>query len=38
MNFKEKLLSSYIALEDYLEYNSPIHEVRNKAIKIFEEK
>lgn len=38
MNFKDKLLSSYIALEDYLEYDSPIHEVRNKAIKIFEEK
>lgn len=38
MTFKDKLLSSYIALEDYLEYDSPIHEVRNKAIKIFEEK
>lgn len=38
MNFKEKLLSSYIALEDYLDYDSPIHEVRNKAIKIFDEK
>lgn len=38
MNFKEKLLSSYIALEDYLDYDSPIHEVRNKAIKIFDQK
>jgi len=38
MSFKDKLLSSYIALEDYLEFDSPIHEVRNKAIKIFEEK
>lgn len=38
MTFKDKLLSSYIALEDHLDYNSPIHEVRNKAIKIFDEK
>ena len=38
MDFKDKLLSSYIAMEDYLEYNSPIHDIRNKAIKIFEEK
>ncbi|HLW31084.1 MAG TPA: Fe-S cluster assembly protein SufD [Aequorivita sp.] len=38
MSFKDKLLSSYIALEDYLEFDSPIHEVRNDAIKIFEEK
>lgn len=38
MSFKDKLLTSYIALEDYLEFDSPIHEVRNKAIKIFEEK
>jgi Fe-S cluster assembly protein SufD len=38
MDFKDKLLSSYIALEDYLEYDSPLHEVRNNAIKIFEEK
>lgn len=38
MSFKDKLLSSYIALEDYLEFDSPIHDVRNKAIKDFEEK
>ncbi len=38
MSFKDKLLSSYIALEDYLEFDSPIHDVRNNAIKIFEEK
>lgn len=38
MSFKDKLLSSYIALEDYLEFDSPLHEVRNNAIKIFEEK
>ncbi|CAM3322940.1 Fe-S cluster assembly protein SufD [Aequorivita lipolytica] len=38
MSFKDKLLSSYIALEDYLEFDSPLHDVRNNAIKIFEEK
>lgn len=38
MSFKDKLLSSYIAMEDYLEFDSPIHDIRNKAIKIFEEK
>ena len=38
MSFKDKLLTSYIALEDYLEFDSPIHDVRNNAIKIFEDK
>ncbi len=38
MSFKDKLLSSYIALEDYLEFDSPLHDIRNNAIKIFEEK
>lgn len=38
MSFKDKLLSSYIALEDYLEFDSPLHDLRNNAIKIFEEK
>ena len=37
MSFKDKLLSSYIAQEDYLEFDSPLHDVRNNAIKIFEE-
>lgn len=37
MSLKDKLLSSYIAFEDYLEDDSPIHEVRNEAIKNFEE-
>ena len=38
MNFKDKLLSSYIAFEDHLEDDSPLHDIRNKAIKTFEEK
>lgn len=37
MSLKEKLLSSYIGLEDYLEFDSPLHEIRNNAIKVFEE-
>lgn len=38
MSLKEKLVNSYLAFEDYLESDSPIHELRNKAIKTFEEK
>jgi Fe-S cluster assembly protein SufD len=38
MGFKDKLLSSYIALEDHLEFDSPLHDMRNDAIKIFEDK
>ena len=36
MSLKDKLLSSYIAFEDHLEDDSPIHELRNTAIKVFE--
>jgi len=36
MTLKDKLLSSYIAFEDYLEDDSPLHELRNTAIKNFE--
>ncbi|MBT8256531.1 MAG: Fe-S cluster assembly protein SufD [Bacteroidia bacterium] len=38
MSLKDKLLSSFIAFEDYLEDDSPIHDIRNKAIKSFEDK
>lgn len=38
MSLKDKLLSSYIAFEDNLEADSPINELRNTAIKNFEEK
>ena len=37
MSLKDKLLSSYIAFEDHLEDDSPIHDLRNNAIKVFEE-
>ena len=36
MNLKNKLLSSYIAYDDHLEADSPIHDLKSKAIKIFE--
>lgn len=37
MGLKDKLLSSYIAIEDYLEADSPIHDLRAEAIKTFED-
>ena len=36
MNLKEKLQSSYLAFEDHLQADSPLHDVRNKAMKNFE--
>lgn len=36
MSLKEKLLSSYIALEDDLDADSPIHDIRSNAIRVFE--
>ena len=36
MNLKDKLLSSYIAFEDHLQDDSPLHGLRSKAIKTFE--
>jgi|TARA_R100000479_G_scaffold68390_1_gene32523 Fe-S cluster assembly protein SufD len=36
-NLKDKLVSSYIAFEDHLEPDSPIHDLRNEAMKVFEE-
>ncbi len=36
MSLKEKLVSAYLAFEDNLEGDSPVHKIRNKAIKRFE--
>ncbi len=36
MSLKEKLLSSYLAFEDHLDVDSPIHDLRTDAIKSFE--
>ena len=38
MSLKDKLVSSYLAFDDHLEDDSPIHDIRNKAIRTFEEK
>ena len=38
MSLKEKLVSSFLAFEDHLEDDSPIHEIRSKAIRTFEHK
>ena len=38
MSLKEKLQSSYLAFEDHLQADSPLHDVRNKAMKSFETK
>ncbi|MFT4673859.1 MAG: Fe-S cluster assembly protein SufD [Patiriisocius sp.] len=38
MSLKEKLQSSYLAFEDHLQANSPLHDVRNEAMKSFETK
>ncbi|GLU43125.1 Fe-S cluster assembly protein SufD [Allomuricauda sp. NBRC 101325] len=38
MDLKEKLVSSFLAFEDGLDLDNPVHEVRSAAIKNFEEK
>lgn len=36
MNLKEKIVSSYVAFEDSVNINSPIHKIRTKAFQNFE--
>ena len=38
MELKDKLISSFIAFEGQVDMDSPIHEIRSEAIKVFEEK
>ncbi|WP_431163819.1 Fe-S cluster assembly protein SufD [Flagellimonas beolgyonensis] len=38
MDLKEKLISSFLAFEDTVDLDNPVHEVRSAAIKNFEEK
>ncbi|MBO0320881.1 Fe-S cluster assembly protein SufD [Muricauda sp. CAU 1633] len=38
MDLKDKLLSSFLAFENTLDLEHPVHEVRSEAIKNFEEK
>lgn len=37
MNLKDKLLSSYLAFQETLDLNYPLHELRDSAIRRFEE-
>jgi len=38
MSLKDKMVSSFLAFEDFLQEDSPIHDMRNEAIKNFEVK
>ncbi|RNC92201.1 MAG: Fe-S cluster assembly protein SufD [Allomuricauda sp.] len=38
MDLKDKLLSSFLAFEDKVNVNDPVHEIRSEAIKNFESK
>src|SRR5690554_2074030 len=38
MELKEKLLSSFLAFEQKVDINTDLHDVRNEALKIFENK
>ena len=37
MELKDKLMSSYLAFEEQVDLENDIHQVRNKAIKFFEQ-
>ena len=38
MDLKEKLISSFLAFENQVDVDSPVHDIRSEAIKVFEEK
>jgi len=38
MELKEKLVSSFMAFENTIDVDSPVHDIRSEAIKAFEEK
>ena len=38
MDLKDKLLSSFLAFENNVDLDNPVHEVRSEAIKNFENK
>ncbi|WP_353779154.1 Fe-S cluster assembly protein SufD [Winogradskyella sp. 3972H.M.0a.05] len=37
MELKEKLISSFLAFENQIDIDSPVHDVRTEAIKVFED-
>ena len=38
MDFKEKLISSFMVFEQDVDLSNPVHEIRSKSLKKFEEK
>ena len=38
MELKEKFISSFLAVDDFIDSHGPIYDIRNTAIKSFEEK
>ena len=38
MEFKEKLISSYLAFEEDMDLSDSVHDTRAEALKVFEEK
>ncbi|GAA4273300.1 Fe-S cluster assembly protein SufD [Aquimarina gracilis] len=38
MELKEKLVSSFLAFENTVDVDAPVHDIRTQAIKVFEEK
>lgn len=38
MDLKDKLVSSFMAFENTVDIDAPVHDVRNEAIKLFEDK
>jgi len=38
MELKEKLISSFLAFENTVDVDAPVHDIRSQAIKVFEEK
>ena len=38
MDFKEKLISSFMVFEQDIDLSNPVHEMRSKSLKNFEEK
>ena len=38
MDFKEKLISSFMVFEQDIDLSNPVHEIRSKSLKKFEEK
>ena len=37
MDLKEKLISSFLAFENQVDIDAPVHDIRSSAIKVFEE-